>query len=296
MTIETYYNFLKIVECGSILSASQELMIAQPALSTQLKNLENHLGVKLMERGTKQVALTPAGEIFYKKAQVICSVNDSMYSEIKNYINGTAGMLKLSMPPTNPDSLLHKLFDKFIESHPNVTFQITEALSNQVADNVLHGISEIGMIRSPVKNLDKFHLLPYMSEEMMVLLSTSNPLSRYDSLTLEQIKNEPIATTDVLAPMIAQAFHRVNAEPNFLIKTSNRRVAVFWISNYKNCICILPCSREDLVPEPGCKILPISDYDFSVGRTFIILRNRKLSPVAREFLNGLDISCDFPDV
>ena len=53
MTIETYYNFVKIIECGNILAASQELMIAQPALSTQLKNLENNLGVRLVERGAK---------------------------------------------------------------------------------------------------------------------------------------------------------------------------------------------------------------------------------------------------
>lgn len=296
MTIEAYYNFVKIIECGSILSASQELMIAQPALSTQLKNLENSLGVKLIERGSKRVSLTPAGDIFYKKAQIICSVDAAMHNEIKNYLNGSAGMLKFSMPPSNPDSLIHSLFDNFIKTHPDVCLQINEVLSSQVADNVRHGISEIGMIRSPIKNVDDFHLLPYRSEEMMVILSASNPLAQYDSLTLKQIKDEPIATTDVLAPIITQAFRHINSEPDFLIKTSSRRLALFWVANYKNCITILPCSGEELLPELSCKILRISDYDFSTGRVFIIPRNRKLSPIAREFLNSLDISCDFPDV
>jgi len=66
------------VECGSILAASQELMIAQPALSTQLKKLEEHLGVKLIDRGAKKLSLTGAGEIFYQKAQIICSMNQML--------------------------------------------------------------------------------------------------------------------------------------------------------------------------------------------------------------------------
>lgn len=118
MTIETYYNFVKIIECGNILAASQELMIAQPALSTQLKNLENNLGVRLVERGAKKISLTPAGEIFYKKAQAICALDTSMHEELQNYMHGIEGTLKLSMTPSNPPSLLHFLFDSFVEAIP----------------------------------------------------------------------------------------------------------------------------------------------------------------------------------
>ena len=74
MTIETYYNFVKIIECGNILAASQELMIAQPALSTQLKNLENNLGVRLVERGAKKISPAGGRDIFYKKAPNACAL------------------------------------------------------------------------------------------------------------------------------------------------------------------------------------------------------------------------------
>ena len=157
MTIETYYNFVKIIECGNILAASQELMIAQPALSTQLKNLENTLDVRLVERGAKKISLTPAGEIFYKKAQAICALDTSMHEELQNYMHGIEGTLKLSMTPSNPPSLLHFLFDSFVEAHPNVNFEFHEALSPQIADYVRTGISEIGITRSVIKNADDFH-------------------------------------------------------------------------------------------------------------------------------------------
>lgn len=294
MTLETYYNFIKIIECGNIISASQELMIAQPALSTQLKNLEKSLGVKLVERGPKKISLTPAGEIFYKKALSICSLDSTMHSEIQNYIKGTSGTLKISMTPSNPTSLLHTLFDHFVESHPDITFQFNECMSNQIADNVRNGISEIGIIRSKVRNMEDFHLIPYSTEEMMVILSTRNPLSQYDSLTLEQIKNEPIATTNVLAPILTRAFQTIDCEPYFYLITSLRRTALFWTANYKNCITILPCTAEEIIAEePVCKVLRITDYDFTVKRYFIVSKNRSLSPIAQEFLHSLNIPCDF---
>lgn len=176
MTIETYYNFVKIIECGNILAASQELMIAQPALSTQLKNLENTLDVRLVERGAKKISLTPAGEIFYKKAQAICALDTSMHEELQNYMHGIEGTLKLSMTPSNPPSLLHFLFDSFVEAHPNVNFEFHEALSPQIADYVRTGISEIGITRSVIKNADDFHSIPFRTEEIKVIVSENHPL------------------------------------------------------------------------------------------------------------------------
>ena len=77
MTTDTYRNFIAIVECGNILAASQKLMVAQPALSNQLKNLEKNMGTRLLNRGSRAVTLTAAGEIFYQKAKIIVSMEDS---------------------------------------------------------------------------------------------------------------------------------------------------------------------------------------------------------------------------
>jgi DNA-binding transcriptional LysR family regulator len=298
MTIETYFNFLKIVECGNISAASQKLMIAQPALSNQLKNLEKSVGAKLVNRNARGISLTPAGEIFYKKAQIICNVDTSMMKEIHDYVDGIAGTLKISLPPSNPMSLMMTLFDDYVQSHPDVNYEIKEVLSSIVAENVRNNISEIGMIRSKISNSEDFHILPYSSEEMMVLLSSSHPLAKYSSLMLEQITDEPIATTEAVIPAITQAFESVGATAQFMIKTSIRRTAILWADRYKNCIAILPCSDEelDIVASGHYKILKISDYDFSTKRDFIIMRNRRLSPIAKDFLQSLGMKLDFTDV
>ena len=73
MDIENYRNFLAIIEAGSITGAAEIVHIAQPALSKQLRALEQFYGTKLLltARGTRQIILTDAGRIVYQKAKYI---------------------------------------------------------------------------------------------------------------------------------------------------------------------------------------------------------------------------------
>ena len=64
MTLESYRNFVAIVESGSILAASNKLLIAQPSLSNQLKNIETYYGAKLLIRNRHRLELTDAGRVF----------------------------------------------------------------------------------------------------------------------------------------------------------------------------------------------------------------------------------------
>ena len=76
MTLDSYRNFVTIVDCGSIVAAANKLLIAQPSLSNQLKNIEKTYGAKLLLRGNRSLELTDAGRIFYKRAKEICMLAD----------------------------------------------------------------------------------------------------------------------------------------------------------------------------------------------------------------------------
>ena len=78
MTLESYKNFVTIVECGSILAAANKLLIAQPSLSNQLKNIEKNYGTTLIIRGSRSIELTDAGRIFYQKAKQICQLEENL--------------------------------------------------------------------------------------------------------------------------------------------------------------------------------------------------------------------------
>ncbi len=84
MTLESYRNFVTIVECGSILAAANQLLIAQPSLSNQLKNIEAYYGAKLLIRNRHKLELTDAGRVFYLHAREICQAEEKLHNEIHN--------------------------------------------------------------------------------------------------------------------------------------------------------------------------------------------------------------------
>lgn len=284
MTIETYRNFLTIVDCGNILAASQKLMVAQPALSTQLKNLEQNLGVKLINRSPKGVTLTPAGEIFYQKAQIICHTEASAYKEINDYVNGVAGTLKLSLPPSNPESLMDRMFSSFANAHPNVHYEIFEVLSSEVAAHVRDGVSEIGMIRSQIRGIDDFHVYPYEPEEIRVIVTREHPLAKQKAVKLEQLLKLPLTTTLGYLPVITAAFQTMMTVPDIHLASSSRNTAIKWAVRH-GLAALVPWDKYDTEAYDNTAVLRIRDYDFLSKRAFITLKGRELSPIASDFLS-----------
>lgn len=116
MTLDSYRNFVTIVDCGSIVAAANKLLIAQPSLSNQLKNIEKTYGAKLLLRGNRSLELTDAGRIFYKRAKEICMMEEGLRNELLNQKAGFSELLKISIPAGNSPYFLHKIFCALLQS------------------------------------------------------------------------------------------------------------------------------------------------------------------------------------
>lgn len=118
MELDNYRNFLAIIEAGSFTGAADYVHIAQPALSKQLRALENYFGTKLIitTRGSRQILLTEAGRVLYQKAKYMCALEDLAKSEIENIMGGVVGTLRFSIAnsavlySSNPHSRISVLF------------------------------------------------------------------------------------------------------------------------------------------------------------------------------------------
>ena len=95
MNIKQLQYFVTIVENGTITAAAKKLGISQPPLSAQMKLLEEELGVTLMERGARQVRLTDAGRILYRRAVSIVELTDTTLKELTDFRSGISGVLRL---------------------------------------------------------------------------------------------------------------------------------------------------------------------------------------------------------
>ena len=138
MDIKQIINFITIVEEGNITKAAQKLHISQPPLSNQLKALEEELGVKLIERGSRKVTLTDVGNLLYKRGKDMVNVFESTLIEVEDFKSGIEGVLKIGAVSTCNQFIPNELISPYAKQYPKVKFELYEGNTYEVvlADSI----------------------------------------------------------------------------------------------------------------------------------------------------------------
>jgi LysR family nitrogen assimilation transcriptional regulator len=126
MDIRHLRYFVGIAECGSLMKASERLNVAQPTLSVHVTNLEVELGVKLMERTNRGVALTIEGQALYERATLLLRQYQDMLGSLKDMRKRPSGWVSIGMPTTSGPMLAAELYRAVRDRLPDVKLYVVE--------------------------------------------------------------------------------------------------------------------------------------------------------------------------
>ena len=131
--------------------AAQRLGVSQPALSSMLKKLEAEVGAPLLHRTGKGVALTDAGRMFLEHAEESLRSADEAVASVRQLLGLERGMIRLGGGATATTYLLPRVVSAFRRRHPALRFYIREAGSSAVAQSVLAGELDLGIVTLPLR-------------------------------------------------------------------------------------------------------------------------------------------------
>lgn len=284
MTLESYKNFVTIVECGSILAAANKLLIAQPSLSNQLKNIEKKYGTSLIVRGSRFIELTDAGRIFYQKAKQICQLEENLKNELTNKETLYTNLLKISIPAGNSAYFMHKFFDAFMKKHPKVNYDLYEIPSEFVIPNVLNRITEIGLIRSSIPGYGSLNVYPYEREDIVAIFPKNHKLaSCNDILKVTDLSDVSLAIPFDCLDIVYTVFGHYLLSPNVAIITSPKSTAVEWARSF-GCVALVSMTDDDTDMAKDLCIKKIDDPNMYIMSAFITHKEANLSEIAIDFL------------
>ena len=123
MELKQMRYYKTIVEEGTISQAAKKLHMAQPPLSVQLKSIEQELGLELIIRGRRQVTLTDAGKLFYRRCVQVLSLVDLSMKEMTDVMKQT---LRIGITSSNSALIQQKHIVKFMKEHPSLNVRIKE--------------------------------------------------------------------------------------------------------------------------------------------------------------------------
>lgn len=290
MTLESYRNFVAIVDCGSIQAAANQLLIAQPSLSNQLKNIEKTYGVQLLIRGSRSVELTEAGRIFYTKAREICQLEERMRVSLGSQQILYRDQLKISIPAGSTRYYIGKLFSSFAAKKPDVSYDMYEIPSDFVIPNVLNGITEIGLIRSSIPKHNNLLAFPYEKEDIVAVIPKNHPLLKKEGpLQIEDFTGYPLSVPFDILNIVYTAFAQQAVVPNVSVITSTNGTAVEWGKTFGT-IALVSFSEEDSKVQQDMVIRKIDHENMYVRSVFLIRKDRSLSKTAKQFLEEAGIS------
>lgn len=192
MEIRVLRYFLTVVREESITKASETLHITQPTLSRQLAQMEEELGVKLFDRGTRKIRLTNEGILFRRRAEEILQLVDKTEQELVEQEEQVEGKISIGCGEIASVQLLPGLFRNFHQKYPRVTFDIFTATADLVKEQMDRGLIDIGLLLEPI-DMEKYDFIRMdMKEKWVVLIPPNDPLAEKEFITAGDLSELPL--------------------------------------------------------------------------------------------------------
>ncbi|AUT62831.1 LysR family transcriptional regulator [Paraburkholderia terrae] len=194
--------FVTLAETRHFGRAAARLNLSQPPLSRQLAALEASLGVTLIERSPRSVVLTAAGERFYEDAKAILASIEQAAKNARAAAIGDSGQLTIGFTMCAAYSVLPSYARAYGDAWPDVSLNLREVVSNDLASQVLSGQIDAAIMFPGAQSKD-LDTRAIFTEPLCVALSREHPLARARQLKIGQLAHEPfVMASEAVSPSL----------------------------------------------------------------------------------------------
>jgi DNA-binding transcriptional LysR family regulator len=186
--------FVAVAEMENVSrAATQKLYVSQPSLSRQIRDLEEELGVQLLERRAKSVALTEAGRLFLDEARAILKGADSAVAAVRSFAGKTATELHVGDWPLATGEIMPGLLRAYQKALPNVHVKLHDWPVEKNIAGVRDGRLHLAILIPPLKAnaLEELHFEELMTIRVCLAVSADHPFAGWKSVSLADAAREP---------------------------------------------------------------------------------------------------------
>jgi DNA-binding transcriptional LysR family regulator len=285
MDFDHLVTFVEIAKQGSFSRAGQKLYRSQPAVSAQIRQLEQEYGQKLFDRVGKSVRLTVAGETLLEYAGKLLTLRNESLRAVADQSNTPHGTLAIGANEATCLYVLPDIFADYSRRYPSVQISVYRNFSHKVLEKVEDGTVDVGIVTLPVKSPSlKIHSI--FRDRLMLMCAPSNPLASFKSVRTSDIAEHPL-----IFPKMG--FSRQVLDKQFRPFRSRLRIAMelasvgmikrFVIAGLGVSV-ISESFAQDEVRAEQAKLIPISDMEVWRELGIVYRRDRTLPRSASAFV------------
>lgn len=182
---------LAVADHGNFTRAAESLHISQPTLSQQIKQLERHLGVALLDRSGRTVRLTDAGEAYAQHARLALRDLDAGERAIHDVQDLSRGHLRVAMTPTFTAYLIGPLIHRFRAAHPGITLTVRETTQDRIESDLLADRLDLGIAFAGSHTAGVEHRALF-TEQLSLVVGSGHPFAKSGPLPVERVPMTPL--------------------------------------------------------------------------------------------------------
>jgi LysR family carnitine catabolism transcriptional activator len=284
VTVRQLRAFAALAGVGSFTRAAEALHVTQPALSSQIRELEGALGVRLFDRSTRAVVLTTTGRELLPIADQILAGLDGLVSHASGVAARRIGRVSVAALPSIAATLFPEAIVRFRARHPGIGVALQDALAGGVADRVRDGLVDFGVSGAIVSDPNlSFESLG--TDRMLAALPAGHPLARSRRMRLAELLEQPLilmnrdSSVRVIVDRAAAALGHVIV-PAF--ETAFMSTATSLVRAGLG-VTLLPASSSGFAELSGLVLRPVEDASLARPIGLVHRVGRSLSPAAELF-------------
>ena len=203
MDLDQLHTFLEIVRLKSFSKAALSCYRTQPAVSAQVRQLEQDLGAPLFERLGTKIALTPAGKIFAEYAEQILDLRRRAQDQINELERVPRGELVIAANEATCIYVLPQVFSEYKKQFPNIQVMIDRSYGSRVVEAVVDNQADFGVTQLPIKE-KRLQVVRIHADEIVMIVPPDHPLADKQSVTQQDLLGHPL-----LLPKVGTTRNRI---------------------------------------------------------------------------------------
>ncbi|MCD8552658.1 LysR family transcriptional regulator [Seleniivibrio sp.] len=285
MELRNIRAFVEVVRQGGFSNAAKRVFATQSTVSKAVKQLEDELGVLLLDRIGHSVKMTQAGEVVFRRGCAMLDHVVEMQSELEELRGMKRGTLRMGFPLLGSNTLFADIFAVFRQKYPHIEIQMVEQGGKRLEEMLLAGELDLAASLLPVDS-EELDWQEVRSEPMDLLVANDHPLADEKIVGFSDLKEYPFilyAHGFALNPMILEACKGKGFTPVIAAQSSQIEFIIGLVAA-KLGIALLPRMIAAQHPHPKTRLVPVGDPSIFWRMSLMWRKGAYLPPAARAWL------------
>lgn len=260
MELNQLRYFIAVAETKNFTEAAARLHVSQPALSYQIKRLENELGARLFDRTSRKVSLTIDGRTFLPLAQSVLLKAEEAVRVMEERLGVVTGRAHFGCIPSAAAYIVPPILASFRRNFPGIEVSLVEAGAGELERAVLDGAVDFAIVSDP-NTPESLEVTPLLSEELLLAVPSHHRFAGLPTIALRALADEPLVMLDssfTLGPQVIEYCRKAGFEPRIAYQTGALESVKSFVRNELG-IAILPKMAFQTTDGDTLSVIPFTE-------------------------------------